>query len=66
MIGNSFLIAGYLIFWLILFGYILYLALKIKTLDRKLKHLESVLAPSERETQIASSSTPRNDRENET
>jgi CcmD family protein len=61
MTGKSFLLAGYLIFWLILFGYILYLALKIKTLDRKLKHLESVLAPSGRESQITSSSSPRND-----
>jgi|WetSurMetagenome_2_1015567.scaffolds.fasta_scaffold1015030_1 CcmD family protein len=52
MTGNPFLIAGYLIFWMILFGYILYLALKIKTLDRKLSHLESVLAPSQ---------APRND-----
>ncbi len=43
MSENPFLIAGYLIFWMILFGYILYLALKTKTLDRKLKQLEIVI-----------------------
>jgi CcmD family protein len=42
MNDNLFLIAGYLVFWLILFAYILYLALKIRTLDRKVNQLELV------------------------
>ncbi len=43
MNDSPFLFAGYLIFWLILFAYILYLALKMKALDRKVIQIELVI-----------------------
>lgn len=41
--SEYYLIAGYFIFWLFVFGYLLLLGLKFKTLNRKLSQLESML-----------------------